>query len=147
MWLSHLRFFYWNWGSYTFLSFSFKTFKSLFISFCRLFNYKIVLVLWPILEDYRNFFWCLVSKITDAMSSPSTSACTMAMITVSLIILADIMKSHKFTIIAIFAVIWYGNITIVYGIITIINISKLVYRCGNIYDKFINLFNLLILQW
>ena len=81
------------------------------------------------------------------MSSPSTSACTMAMITVSLIILADIMKSHKFTIIAIFAVIWYGNITIVYGIITIINISKLVYRCGNIYDKFINLFNLLILQW
>ena len=69
--------------------------------FDQLFDYKMIVIVWPIVENHQNFFWCLISYITDNVWRRSVYNHTMAVNTDSFIIFADTMKSHTVDLIII----------------------------------------------
>lgn len=73
--------------------------------FDQLFDYKMIVIVWPIVENHQIFFWCLVSYITDNVWRRSVYNHTMAVNTDSFKIFGDTMKFHTTDLIIIIIII------------------------------------------
>ena len=62
--------FYWDWESYAFVSVFIQTFTLPVKLFCKLFGYKMIVKVWPIAKNQKNFLWSLVSWIADTVQLP-----------------------------------------------------------------------------
>ena len=110
--------FYRHWESYLIIRAFSWIFQLLFKFFHQLFDCKMVVIVWQIAVNHRNFICSLVSWIADTVCSRLVFTCIMTVITDSSIISADTMKLHsiEFLIIIIINIKSYGIVMELCGI-------------------------------